>query len=691
MDFNIFFEGKFVYHGGAEKPRGQEAASQKTGKDSFNERMDYIEQKMKALEDRIAEKLAELKGKRTRLSTRRKIKRLEKTVKDIREKIKKLKEMREKDREKAIVIVNKKLDDVMKREGVKLPENPAKAPNTPSKYGPSESKIGPREYTKLTKKQEIAIKQLGRYIAMDLNKLNEVGYLRSDIRNVLNVRVRQLVFILGYDPDKPHLSLKHHEYFKLPNGYSLALYKWKKDPQSKPNVMFYKGSELVLYQQDGGFQAPEGDTHIDKGRQYAEMVKCFHLFPQTFYVEKGKLVIKNGKEDEFHKLLGDIMKFSGKFKWDVRIHGCALGYSPDQKGLIITPYNTDFKFLIKPPSPRMVFERGVEPDHIVYETPEKKAERANKFREQEKAKKDAEKLKALQNREIERGKAKLENRIDDKKYKSIVQKDINPKNPYEFRIIAKDKKAEKLISKTRINELLKLKNCKSVLFVTITGPNGKKREGMFYPGQDTCYEMVNDKQTDQRLRFVKGDHFKIAFAEPSKENYRKLNPKLKRNIKEPVKEKSELDDFKKLPTLKDYEQRDLAKKARLSQSKEQQEKNKANYEKMKKLLGTTFSKFKPNQNNPTEFKITSNSLAKLKMKELFAGLKNFKDESVRVSITDKSGKKRFGVCLPGQNPPAIYRIENGKQTNNEMKFFRNELIRVEFSKSKPKQKPNGKK
>lgn len=708
MKFNIFFEDKFVYRVGAEKPRVPEGASQKQGTDYFHERMEYLEQKLQALTDRCEERIAKLKGKRTRLSTRQRIKRLERTVKDIKEKIKKIKEMREKDREKAIDKVDKKLDEVMKREGVKAPEKKAQNPSegasgTPStkpekgakapKGGPSESKIGPREYSKMNKRQEALIRSIGKSLVTNLNKINEVGYLRFDLKSVLEVRLNALIRILGQDPDKPHSNLKHHEYYKLPGGYSIALYKWKKNPDSKPNAMIYKGTDLVLYQQDGGLQAPSGETHIDKGRQYAEMVKCFHLFPQTFYVENGKMVIKNGKEDDFHKLLGDIMKFSGKFKWNVRIHGCALGYSPDQKGLIITPYNTNFKFIIKPPSPRMIFERGVEPDHIVYETTEKKEERATKLKNQEKAKKDAEKLKALQNREIERGKAKLEDRIDDKKYKSIVQKDINPKNPYEFRIIAKDKKAEKLISKTRINELLKLKNCKNVLFVTITGPDGKKKEGMFYPGQDTCYEMVNGKQTDQRVKFVKGDHFKIAFAEPSKEHYRKLNPKLKGNIKEPVKEKSELDDFKKLPTLKDFEQKDSAKKAqeqaRLAKLKEQNEKNKANYEKMKKLLGTTFSKFKPSLNNPTEFRITSNSLAKLKLKDLFAGLKNFKDEAVRVSITDKSGKKRFGVCLPGQNPPAIYRIENGKQTNKEMKFFKNETINVEFSKPKPK--PNGKK
>ncbi len=653
--------------------------------------IEHAEEKVNAIKNHVSEKYSKYEDPKERKKlprtseTMKKYKKLKSIIKKITEKIDKLKDQKDKQISKVIRKIHLKLDQTMKSEGIKLPETQSEKPRKTTKKTPKKSEKAPREYSKLNKARERALKYQSKYVLYNLSKIEEHGYLRRDIKAALKVQLNKLIGMLGEDPDAVNSTLNHHKYFKLPGGYSLALYKWKKNADSKPNAMIYKGNKLISYMVNDEIRSPVGNERIDATRSYAEMVKCFHLLPQTFYVENGKMYIKQGKVGDFHKILGDITKYCKKADWKTKIHGCSIAYKNSARKLTIKPENTDFKFSITPPSSQMHVDQGKAEELILYETNEQKEQRAERLKRKEKNKKETQEYNKYKKIEIRRGQAKMKSRIDESKYKKIVERNVNQSNPYEFRIKAPDKKAEKLVKTTSIDKLLGLKKCKDVVLVEIRDSKGNIKKGMFYPGQKTCYELKDGKQTTERLKFRKGDTVKLAFAKPNKKHYRMIHPRLKKRIEQPAKPKSKLDDFKNMPSnykeLKELrEKQQKMARERAKQLKEQKEKNDADYKKMKKLLGSTINKFNPLKSSPTEFEIKAKSLLKMKMKEFFAGLKDFKDEAVRVTLTDKSGNKRQGAFYPGQKPPAIYKIEDNKQTKKEMKFRRGDKFNVEFFK-----------
>ncbi len=653
--------------------------------------IEHAEEKVNAIKNHVSDKYSkyedpEEKKKLPRTSeAMKKYKKLKSLIKKITDKIDKLKDQKDKQISKVIKKIHLKLDATMKSEGIKLPEKDSEKPKNTSKKTPKKSEKGPREYSKLNKSQERVLKYQSKYVLYNLRKIEEHGYLRDDIKASLKVQLNKLIGMLGEDPDALSSGLSNHKYFKLPGGYSIALYKWKKNADSKPNAMIYKDNKLISYMVNDEIRSPVGNEKIDATRSYAEMVKCFHLLPQTFYVEDGKMYIKQAKVEDFHKILGDITKYCKKADWKVNIHGCSIAYKNSERKLTIKPENTDFKFSITPPSSQMNVDKGKAGEFVLYETNEQKEQRAKRLKQKEKTKKETREYKTYRKIEIRRGRAKMKSRIDEGKYKKIIETDINKSNPYEFRVKAPDKKAEKLIKTTSIDKLLGLKKCKDVVLVEIRDSEGNLRKGMFYPGQKTCYELKDGKQTTERLKFGKGDTVRLAFAKPNKEHYGMIHPRLKKRIEEPAKPKSKLDDYQNMPSdykeLKEMrEKQQKIEQERAKRLKEQKEKNDADYKKMKKLLGGTIKDFNPLKSSPTEFEIKAKSLLKMKMKDFFAGLKDFKDEAVRVTLTDKSGNKRQGVYYPAQKPPAIYKIEDNKQTKKEMKFRRGDKFNVEFFK-----------
>jgi len=764
MNFNIFFEKKFVYRsGGGEKPRGPEGPKNKP--EEKKPTMEDLDKKIKAIDDHFNQRIGKLKKtKRLRRTTRQRIKKLKGTIKALKKKVSSIQDIRKRDRQEEMNKVNKELNSVMEKQGIKLPakavqkspegvkkaatmqnykdkikyakdnlskiKDPAKRKKMEAQIKFAEAQVikidgpqgklifgkdkaakqdaitasynrldkaikengiappdkklkatktvkrGPREYTQTNDKQKRLIHKKGREIARHLAEFNRVGELKPYMREALNREINDLIRGLGKDPEDIGSNLSQHEYHKLPGGYSIALYKWKQKPNEKPNAMIYKGTKLVCYRYKNALHAPRGDESIDKGRSYAEMVKSFHLLPQMFYVEKGVMMIRNGKQNDFNKLTGDITKYCKRADWATTINGCDLQYTHSQGQLKIKPHGTDFHFAVRPPDTNLTIYKGgkqVDDNLVRNETGEEKVQRAKKIKEEAaKRKKAAEKIQKEQEK-LRKAKMKMDKRVTSK-YKRIVK--FNEKNPYEFTVESKNKAQDKLIRKTSITKLLNLvskgQRCNEIVMVKIKGPKGEK-EGMYYPGQKTCYEMKNGRQTKKRLTFYKGDKMKVSFKKPNLEDYKKLNPRLKRKIKKPDLKKSPVDEFKVKAKPK---AKPKGKEVKTEVTKKG-EALPATGEEVRNLLGENSKLVKMNPNKPNEFRVTSSRLARLTIHQLFKGKDLFTKKAIKVTIAGKEGK-REGIYYPGQQ--TVYEVKNGKQTDTRLKFQKGDAFAINMFK-----------
>lgn len=366
--------------------------------------------------------------------------------------------------------------------------------------------------------------------------------------------------------EKMGLEFQKDKITKVKVGaYTIATCGWSKHAGVKPSIVVFKGEgpQVVLYKRGKYNRRHFGTTNWQVSRmlpayqnttwtrRFAERMGANNALDQVLSQIKGKEFTFTSPDAQkmFEAALHKLSIYSGK-SWKAAYEGGTEVHFNKANGYfkVVLPGGRSFYYhagapgtFIRPGTKKRCAFGVYSAKQVrglsrlrkrMSEDREAAEKRATlKKQQEEAARKKAEvaKKKAAETRrkaQLEHNKkqATRESTVDQKYGKYIK----NSKDPLVFTVDfgnAKNEKGKKLIDAVKIHHLFKLDELKKqgkVLLVTITDAKGKKRFGMYYPGQKTVYELdkKGGKQTKNPLKFSNKDKFAIKVVNPTEAHFK---------------------------------------------------------------------------------------------------------------------------------------------------------------------------
>lgn len=342
----------------------------------------------------------------------------------------------------------------------------------------------------------------------------------------------------------------------LPGGYNITYVKWTgKQAKWRPEFVISKGTKILLISNNKKLNYPEHfdpfvvkvATIINGNAVMQNVMSKFNVDKLKFYSKENikdftsvlKNMVQNSGDEPWTKAFPNINAsihckkinknhavftvIMGKLKitYDTRTPN-KIGYPNPNKG-VKAPFWYDINKMQISDKDRQAVEKKAE---------DKKRERALKRKTLKEDKFNTERAGVAQTmieshdksvKEESRG--NLNRLLTDKFPKKHIKFDKDPKTFMVDIDPKKDRRALRKLNSIRIHDLLKLQNLKDKVVRVKIGD----REGMYYPGQQTCYEI--DKKTGKqkppqnknRIKFGNREKIIVTVSTPNKTDFAQLN------------------------------------------------------------------------------------------------------------------------------------------------------------------------
>ncbi len=549
FDLGLFEEKRMIFKlGGPDKaPERAKTGQGKSGKVDLYSISELISDIDANLEDE-AKKLKKIKPKNNEhkeriLKAQFEIIKIKDRLKVIKKEIAIFLEKKEKATQAIIVKYDKALRRIYKERTGKEWER--KAPAKKPKSEPSQNREK-KEIAKSGPKQKLT------QLLNQLLKINESTF------NKASSQISKLVSRLNLKPIEGKTQI-----LQLPGGFKIAYLKWKDYPDVRPSMMIFKGTRLICFKTEGrqfqyAHNLAQGES-FSYTRRMAELVKSNIVLDkalaQIFMIAGNRLAFRTkGGLKNFQSALVNLARFTAPDKNSWHVHYPTAQADVSFRRVvgghafftINTPHGTIYfytrnKDYIGFPDIDKGKVKGViywkaddfnltKAERIAVEKKEKEAKEksAKKKMEREKAAREKaahekEEIAKKRMMEILRKEAKEKsakkatmNKLLNPDFKNLVKFDKD--NPQKFTLDAgKSSEAKRLINRTRIHELLNLKSLTDKeVRIKITGAKGV-REGIYTPGDKTCYLVESGNKTKNRLKFYDKDTFEISMKPFKKE------------------------------------------------------------------------------------------------------------------------------------------------------------------------------